>query len=140
MKLKRKTFQYLESEVYSFHDTLKEIKLIEYEILNETSTFTEDPQAGRTSVRTISDTTARKGTALAEDKRLQRMETITDAVEKVYNSLIDEKKELIDLYYWKRPGELTWDGVSKELNIGRATALRWRKSFIYQLADELGER
>lgn len=139
MKLKRKTFQYIESEIYSYWETLKEIKLMEYEILNEYSTYSEDPQAGRTSVRTITDTTALKATALVENKQLRRMKEKTEAISKVYESLIEEKKELIELRYWKRPGELTWDGIAKKLNVGRATAIRWRNDFVYKVAEEMGE-
>ena len=137
--LERHKFKYIEGEIYRFHDTLKEIKLIEYEILHDYSTHTDDPQAGRTSVRTITDTTAIKATELVEHKRLKRMKEKVDAILKVYNSLPEEKKSLIKLYYWDRPGELTWEGVAKELNMGRATAIRWRNAFVHKVAEEMGE-
>lgn len=140
MEIKRRTFQYIESEVYDYHETIKEIKLIQYEILQESSTFTDDPQAGRSSVMNITDVTADKATRLIEHKQLRRMTEITDAIRKTYNGLLEEKKELIKLYYWDRPGELTWDGVAKELCVSRATAIRWRRKFIYEIARELGER
>lgn len=139
MRIDKRTFKYIEKEIYSLHDTLKEIKLIEYEIVHGTDIDIDSPQPGRTSVRTINDTTAIKATELVEHKRLKRMKEKVDAILKVYNSLPEEKKRLIELYYWDRPGELTWEGVAKELNMGRATAIRWRNSFVLRVAEEMGE-
>ena len=139
MRIDKRTFKYIEKEIYSLHDTLKEIKLIEYEIVHGNDVDIDSPQPGRTSVRTINDTTAIKATELVEHKRLKRMKEKADAILKVYNSLPEEKKRLIELYYWDRPGELTWEGVAKELNMGRATAIRWRNSFVLKVAEEMGE-
>lgn len=139
MIIDKRTFKYIEKEIYSLHDTLKEIKLIEYEIVHGNDVDTDSPQPGRTSVRTINDTTAIKATELVEHKRLKRMREKAEAILKVYNSLPEEKKRLIKLYYWDRPGELTWEGVAKELNMGRATAIRWRNSFVLRVAEEMGE-
>lgn len=139
MRIDKRTFKYIEKEIYSLHDTLKEIKLIEYEIVHGNDIDIDSPQPGRTSVRTINDTTAIKATELVEHKRLKRMKEKVDAILKVYNSLPEEKKRLIELYYWDRPGELTWEGVAKELNMGRATAIRWRNSFVLKVAEEMGE-
>jgi len=139
LKLKRQTFKYIEREIYDLHDTIKEIKVIEYDIIHGNDTDIDSPQPGRTSVRTINDTTAIKATELAEHKRLKRMKEKVNAILKVYNSLPEEKKRLIELYYWERPGELTWDGVAKELHIGRATAIRWRNAFVKRVAQEMGE-
>lgn len=139
MRIDKRTFKYIEKEIYSLHDTLKEIKLIEYEIVHGNDIDIDSPQPGRTSVRTINDTTAIKATELVEHKRLKRMKEKVDAILKVYNSLPEEKKSLVKLYYWDRPGELTWEGVAKELNMGRATAIRWRNSFVLRVAEEMGE-
>ncbi|PJH58718.1 transcriptional regulator, partial [Salmonella enterica subsp. enterica serovar Typhimurium] len=62
-----------------------------------------------------------------------------NAIIGVYNRLIDEKKEVIKLYYWDKPGQLTWDGVAHETSTSRRTAIRWRKKFIQDIADVLGE-
>lgn len=139
MRIDKRTFKYIEKEIYSLHDTLKEIKLIEYEIVHGNDIDIDSPQPGRTSVRTINDTTAIKATELVEHKKLKRMKEKANAILKVYNSLPEEKKRLIELYYWDRPGELTWEGIAKELNMGRATAIRWRNSFVLRVAEEMGE-
>ena len=139
MKLKRQTFKYIEREIYDLHDTIKEIKVIEYDIIHGNNIDSENPVPGRISARKASDTTAVKATELVEHKKLQRMKEKVNAILKVYNSLPEEKKRLIELYYWERPGELTWDGIAKELNMGRATAIRWRNAFVKRVAQEMGE-
>ena len=139
LKLKRQTFKYIEREIYDLHDTIKEIKVIEYDIMHGSNIDVDSPKPGRTSVRPISDPTAVKATELVEHRRLKRMKEKVNAILKVYNSLPEEKKRLIELYYWERPGELTWDGIAKELNMGRATAIRWRNAFVKRVAQEMGE-
>lgn len=127
--------------MFDYYDTLKRIELKQEEILHPFNEFPdENTGAGSNSVMTISDPTAKTGSILAEEKELKRMREIVRAIHKVYHRLIDEKKEVIKLYYWDRPGELTWDGVAQETGTSRATALRWRKGFILKVARELGER
>lgn len=141
MSLKRETFKYIESEVYDLPATKKEIELRRQEILYP---FDEEPDSnnikGAASVRTISDTTSNTATLLVEDRKLKRMEDVASAIMKVYDSLIDEKKEIIKLYYWQKPRLLTWDGVAEKTHTPKRTALRWRRSFIHDIAKELGER
>lgn len=139
-KLRKPTFKYIESEVFNLQDTLHEIDLMRYEIIHSTSIDLDSPQPGRNSVRNITNQTESKATALMTHKKLERLEEKSNSILKIYDGLIPEKQELIKLYYWKRPGELTWEGVAKEINIARSTAIRWRRTFIYDVAKELGER
>lgn len=138
-ELKSSTFKYIENEIYSYHETLRHIELLEYELMNRSTTDDENIGAGKNSVRNTSSETERKATALLTDKRIVRLQQKVNAVEKVYNQLLPEKKEVIKLYYWDKPGELTWEGIAKETNTSRATALRWRKQFVEDVARELGE-
>ena len=41
LKLKRQTFKYIEREIYDLHDTIKEIKVIEYDIMHGNNTDTD---------------------------------------------------------------------------------------------------
>src|SRR5699024_2231866 len=136
--LQRSTFKYLEDTTYEYHDTLKQIEEIEQEIIHGAKEEHE-VQAGRTNVRTISDDTAERATALTTDRRLQRLKEKSRAVEKAYSGLIDEKKELIELYYWQSPYRTNITGVAQDLNIAPATAYRWRREYINRLAVYLGE-
>ncbi|MFA1819019.1 transcriptional regulator [Virgibacillus oceani] len=142
MQLKRSTFKYIEAEVYNLHETLKEIELTESELLDPYEEEPDDPTIvkGANSVRIPGDPTGKTATLLVEHKTLQRMKQVSGAIKKVYAGLIPEKQEVIKIYYWDKPGELTWDGVAKETDTSRRTAIRWRKHFIYEIAKELGER
>lgn len=140
-KIKKSTFKYIESEIYSYHDTLKQIESLRYEIIHQShSSRDQNNEAGKSSVRNISNETERIGTALATDKRIERMHKITKSIKKVYDQLDSDKKRLMKLYYWDRPGELTWDGVARELSAGRMTVIRWRRQIVTAIAYELGER
>lgn len=140
MSLDRETFKYIEKNIFDLPEMLQEIQFRREELLYP---FDEEPDhndiKGRSSVMTITDTTARRASALVEDRRIRKMEEKTDAILRVYDKLIAEKKEVIKLYYWQKPRLLTWDGVAKETNTSRSTCLRWRKKFIQDIADELGE-
>lgn len=141
LQLNRDVFKYIEKNIFELPEMLEEIKRRREELLYP---FDEEPDhndvKGSSSVRTISDTTADTATILVEDKRIRKMEEKASAILKVYDNLIDEKKDVIKLYYWQKPRLLTWDGVAKDTNTSRSTCLRWRKKFILEIADELGER
>lgn len=139
--MRRKTFQYIESEVYDLHDTLKKIKLKELEIIHPFDEEQNDPGvfAGSNSVRVPGDPTGKTASLLVEERQLARMRNVTNAIVKIFNNLIEEKQKVIKLYYWDKPGKLTWEGVGEETNTSRRTAMRWRKDFIESIASELGE-
>ena len=139
-KLDKYTFRYIESEIYAYQDTLKRIDMLRYQIIHETTNNDdENVGAGSNSVRSNHSIPEQKATSLLTDKRLQRMQEKAKAIQKVYDGLLPEKQEVIKLYYWDRPGELTWEGVATKTNTSRATALRWRKQFVCDVAKELGE-
>ena len=130
-------FNYLEETVRSYHDMIKQVKEIELEIIHSTPTH-DDIQAGRTNVRNNSDDTGDRATALVTDRRLCRLKEKVDAVKGAYESLIEEKQELIELYYWgNKRKNLT--GIAYDMNIHPRTAYRWRREFINKLARLLGE-
>ncbi|WP_074729961.1 transcriptional regulator [Paenibacillus naphthalenovorans] len=118
--IKKGTFQHVESELYSFQDTQKEIVKIKNELLND--------QSEQTVVK------------IMKHRMLEQMEHITDAIENVVGQLPQEKQKLIKLRYWTRPQLLTWDGVAIELDVGRATAIRWRDEIVIEIAKKIGWR
>lgn len=132
-------FKTIEDKVYNYKRTKREIKLLEIEIIEEGDSTMDDIGQGSTSVRTITDMTAIKANTLMEDKKLNRMREDVKAIEKVFNSLLDVKKDLIALYYWEHPHRYTWDGIADKTHTSRATCIRWRNSFIKEVARELGE-
>jgi RinA family phage transcriptional activator len=142
-RIKKATFKHIESELYSYKDTLNEIRNIRQYILsgaNDDDREEINIVKGANSVREPGDPTGRVATRLVSHKKLNRLEEITNAIEKVYTNLPDTHQELIKLKYWTKPQTLTWDGIAEELSVGRATAFRWRDEIIYALAEVIGWR
>lgn len=135
LKLKTGTFKHIESELYSYWDSVKEVRRLQADILHSTP-FIED--GGRSNLP--GDPTSRKVTTMLMHRRLQQLEQITNAIKTVYDRLPPEKKRLIELKYWTHPQPLTWEGIAQKVHISRRTALYWRDEIIYALADQLGWR
>ncbi|HDR5353978.1 TPA: transcriptional regulator [Bacillus thuringiensis] len=135
-KLKGATFKYIESELYSYGDTLREIAFLRKNLMYCLSHDDENIGGGRRNV----PPTERIGTKLVVHKKLRRLEELADAIEHVYVLLELEKQKLVKLKYWTKPQCKTWDGIAEELHITKRTALRWRDGIVYAIAEKLGER
>jgi len=136
MKLKKGTFKHIESELYAYEDTKKEIEQIREEILHRTPMI--DNPEGRAN--TPSDPTATTATLLMTHRRLDQLERIAKAIDQIYQELPDDKKKLIKLKYWTKPQTKTWEGIAQEINISRRQALRWRNEIVFAIADAIGWR
>lgn len=139
MKLKRSTFKYLESELYAFKDTLKEIDRLRDAILNTKINDDENTGAGRNSVRMNISPTEQTVTRLVTDKRLNNLEEMTIAISEAYENMPNEYKKVIKLKYWSYES-LTWEGVARECDMHRNTAYKIRRDFINIIASKLGLR
>ena len=137
-KLKKPTFKHIESELYSYHDTLKEIENLRKDIMFCKENDDENVGGGRSSFP--SSPTERIGTRLATHKRLNKLEEVTNAIEKVYTGLPDDYQRLVRLKYWTRPQLKTWEGIAQEINVSRRQAYRWRDEIISVLGEVLGWR
>lgn len=135
-KIKRGTFQHVEAELYAYHETKREITRIKNDILYGTSPLDENVGGGRSNIP--SDPTGRAGTLLASYRLLQHMVKVIDAIEEVYNQLPEEKKKLIQLKYWTKYQELSWEGIAMQLHVSRNTAINWRNEIVKTIAENLG--
>lgn len=135
-KLRRGTFQHVEAELYAYHETKREITRIKNDILYGTSTLDENVGGGRSNIP--SDPTGRAGTLLASYRLLQHMVKVVDAIEEVYNQLPEDKKKLIELKYWTKSQELSWEGIAMQLHVSRNTAINWRNEIVKTIAEHLG--
>lgn len=136
-KIRKDTFRHIEQELYSYHETKKEIIRLQNNLIYASP----DPDrtgGGRSNLP--GDPTARIATMLASNKLIENLQTIVRAVEAVYEQLPDEKKMLIRLYYWARPKMLTWDGIADRLHVSVKQAQRWRDSIIFDIAERVGWR
>lgn len=137
MKLRKGTFKHIESELYYYHDTKREIEEIRNDIIHSSSPYYDD-LSGRSNTK--SDPTGRLATVLTTDRKLKQLERIVTSIEQVYNDLPPEKQKLIDLKYWTKPQLLTWEGIAQQLNISRRQAFRWRDEIVCSIADLIGLR
>lgn len=79
------------------------------------------------------------GNRFAADKRLDYMEKVLNAIEKVYDDSPAELKEFARLLYWNNV-TLKWYEVAEQMGINRYQALQWRKGIILKTQLELGWR
>src|SRR5690606_30954074 len=138
IKLKKATFQHIESELYSYKDTLTEIEELRKDIIFTRQSDDENIGGGRSSLP--SSPTERIGTRLATHKRLGNLEQIANAIEKVYTGLPEEYRQLVQLKYFTKPQRYTWDGLADKLHVSKRQAMRWRDEIIHTIAEVLGWR
>lgn len=138
VKLKKATFKHIESELYDYHDTLKEIDHLRKDIMFCKESDDENIGGGRSSF--ISSPTERIATILTTDKRLTRLEEVAHAIQKVYTGLPEDYQKLVRLKYWTVPQTLTWDGIADKLHVSRRQAFNWRDEIVNTIAEVLGWR
>lgn len=136
LKLRKYAFKHVESELFSYHDTRKEIIRLKNDILYSSQEPDENVGGGKSNLP--GDPTGRIATLLVSHKRLDHLQTIVDAIDTIYNRLPEDKKRLINLYYWTKPQILTWEGVAQTIKCNRATAFRWRDEVIDAIAYKIG--
>jgi RinA family phage transcriptional activator len=134
MKLTRATFRHVEAELYLYNETKKEIERMRQDIIHAGKVQQEGGRSG------ISNPTASTATRLTTDKRLQKLEEVTDAIEAVMEMLDPHRTKLVKLKYWTKPQLLTWDGIAQEVNISRRQAINWREEIIEAIAERIGWR
>jgi len=137
-KISKGAFKHVESELYCYHDTLKEIDRLRKDIMFCNENIDENVGGGRSNLP--SSPTERIGTTLLTHRRLQQLETIANAIRLVYERVPDEYKRLIQLKYWTKPQRYTWDGIADQLHISKRQAMRWRDEVVYAIAEVLGWR
>ncbi|PGS62253.1 transcriptional regulator, partial [Bacillus cereus] len=105
-KLKRATFKYIESELYGYRDTLREIAFLRKNLIYGSRNEDGNIGGGRTNRR--NHPTERIATACMMNKKLARLEELADAIEHIYQRVEPDKQKLIRLKYWTRPQLQTW--------------------------------
>src|SRR5690554_4637764 len=134
-KLKTGTFKHIESELYHYHETKKEIERLKNHILHASPA---PNRTGGSRSNTPSDPTGKTGTLLVTHRKIEQYERIVNVIDVVYNGLPEEKKKLIRLKYWTKPQKLTWDGIAEKIPVSKRQAIRWRNEIVYAIADMLG--
>ena len=133
MKIRQVTLNYLEDELFHYHDTIREIDRIRTDIIMQGK---QEESGVRGS--NISDPTSRIAIELSTNLRLERLLRISIVIQEIINRLQPEKKRLIQIMYWDRPRILTWQGAAIKLHITKRTAFRWRKEILHAIAERGG--
>lgn len=130
-ELSHAKFKYIESELYEYPYTLQAIADLREDIISGVT------EGERVSVQSgISNPTAARATRLTTDERLQHLERVQKAIEKVFSRLDPDKQKLVRLKYWDK--HLSDMGVYSALCVSRETYYRWRKQIVIAIAQELG--
>ncbi|MGG2988724.1 transcriptional regulator [Geobacillus stearothermophilus] len=137
VKLPKNIVRYVEHNLYYYHEYLRDIERLRKDILYGRDNNDENVGGGRSNLP--SSPTERRTIELLTNRRLDTLERVTGAIKTVYESLPEEKKQLVKLKYWTRPQRYTWDGIAEQLHVSRITCLRWRDEIAYAIAELLGE-
>lgn len=142
LKTTKSTFKKVESEWFNYHQTVKEVKMLEDAILYPYDDSNNDPTvvAGKNSVRNTTDPTADKVIRLTKHKQLNYLREITSAIETVYNSLPDDRKKLVHERYWCRDTDKNWLYIADKCFVSKRQALRWRDEMVQATVEVLGWR
>lgn len=135
--IKKGSFKHVESELYAYPDTRREIERIKAEILG---TREQDDNVGGGRSSLPGDPTGQLAVALVSNRKLETLQLIADVIDIVYCGLPAERQKLLKLKYWTKPQRLTWDGIAGELHISRRQALRWRDAIVREIAVKMGWR
>lgn len=135
--LRRATFRYIESELYAYKSTHKEIKQLREQIVFDGGETDENVGGGRSNLP--GQPTEQIATKLLTHKTLQNLVKISDAITETFEEVSDDHRYIIDLKYFKNPN-LYWDDVAYKLNMHRNTVFKYRREFIIIVANKLGMR
>lgn len=125
---------FIEGELYAYHDNLREIELRREEIMEGSP----EPPDGMPRGNSTSNPTESKAMRLMSSRAILCVEKRLEAIKKVLDRYEDNEamKKLIELRYFKR--EHTPFGIMKVLHISQKTFYRWRRELLEEIASELG--
>lgn len=126
---------YIASELKRYHRSKKELERLKLDIMLE-APEQDDVKSGETNKvsRPVENAVLR----IRQNKRVQYLERMIDAIEFVIDGLGAEKRELVKLKYWQRPVLLTDNGIARQLCVSKATVWRWSHEILFDIATEIG--
>ncbi|WP_409370325.1 transcriptional regulator [Lysinibacillus sp. 38-6] len=133
--LSRSEVQTIEKYWIDYEVYKKKLKYREWELLHPHNEQGE-LVGGRSN--TISDTTAKKATVLANDAYYQNLKRIIKTVEDLYRDLDDDMRTIVDMRYWDKDGCYEWEDIADKLYISRHKVLRKRNILIDKTAERIG--
>lgn len=133
--IERANFRLIESELYTYHDTLNEVEALKADIILSRPTHESEIRS-----TDISNTTQQKALKMVSSPEIielsRRVKAIQFAIQMLKNAPEPKKYVLMEKKYFER--NLTDQGVMRDLNIEQATFYRWRRETIQLIANKLG--
>lgn len=133
--LSRSEIQNIEKYWIEYEQYKKKLQYREWELLHPHNQCSE-MVGGRSN--TISDTTAKKATLLANDAYYQNLKRIIKTVEDLYRDLDEDMRTIVDMRYWDKDGCYEWEDIADKLYISRHKVLRKRNILIDKTAERIG--
>ncbi len=134
--MRNSTYKYLESELFEYPYIERHIANVRQQVITPHREIDENIGGGKSNTNV--STVEIAATRLITDKRLIQLENIKRAIETVYNKSDNTSRDLMDLYYFKKPRLYTPDGIADKLHISRRQFYNIKKKIITELANELG--
>lgn len=134
VKISSGVFRHVEAEIRDFHDGKRELEKMKMNIV--LASPVPDLNGGGKS-NLPSDPTGSKALKLTSAAIVHK-EYIIHVIESQYERLGEPQREVIRLWYWKRPRTLTWDGIALEMEKDKTTVMRWRDGFVFAIAEKMG--
>ena len=129
-KINCAVFGYIEHELYRYETTKKELETMRDDILDETP-FKE------TNIRTLTpgDPTYQKASKLITTTAITRMTRTITAIESAMQKLSEDHNQLFEMKYNQHK---SWQMITIEMPICRATYFNLRKDIVELVAMEMG--
>jgi hypothetical protein len=151
MKIKRSTFKHIEEELKAYHDTLRNIDVLRRDIILAGMQQVEERGSGSAAGSLVE----RRATRLADSMLINEMHKITETIAVIYEQFHEGVKAVLWIRYGLTIGWQPPDHLIKRLNgrnkfsidvkeqarilgIDESTLHRYKKAFIYQIAERLG--
>lgn len=126
--ISREAFRYAERLLFNHQEAKKELERLREETLFEKTPHDENIGGGRSNLP--SDPVGNAIALLYSRERVRELEESVKIVDEIYQHLPEEKKQIVELYYWSKPRTLTWYGVALKLKRSESTIRRWKNEII----------
>ncbi|ODJ57426.1 hypothetical protein [Brochothrix thermosphacta] len=137
-KLSKAKRRYLEEEIRYFHTSKRELQRLRRDIMQGAVYQSADDNAWIGSGSSCIQEPERRTIALLENRRIQRLESIVQAIEEVFQMLTKEQQTLVKYVFWTHPQTLTMEGIAQQMHLSRRTFYRKKDEVLMLVGGKLG--
>lgn len=136
--LNRNDIQKLEEYWINHKENLRLLKFREWELTSKKDDD-ENVGSGKNSVRNVSSSVEQSVIRLSNDKLYQNLLTITQAIDKLYDTADEDISVIIKMRYFDEGRNCyEWEEIADKLNMSRAKVLRLRNGLLNDTASMIG--